>query len=106
LPGRGLDPWISLGAGWETLHVALGATSTSSATYQGPIAGALKVGLDAALWGPARAFTVGPYFGMSVGDFTVRSLDPAPAGEGAIGAIAAHEWFTLGIRVTYGPLAP
>jgi len=96
------DPWISLGAGWEVMHVALGSSpgTTASATYDGPVLGTIKVGLDVR-W---RAIALAPYFGLSLAEYTSRSLDPAPSGASStVGALALHEWFTLGVRATYGP---
>ncbi len=99
-PTHLLDPWVSLGAGWESLHLALGSVATSSATYDGPVLAALKVGLDVR----SRAIAVGPYFGVSFGEYLSRSLEPAPPGESSeVGARAVHEWFVLGLRGAFGP---
>lgn len=98
LPARTWDPCLSLGFGWEVLHIAQG--DSSSATYEGPILGNLQVGLDVR----SRAFAVGPYFGASLAEFVTRSLDPAHVGEtSSIDGRVVHEWFTFGVRGSYGP---
>jgi hypothetical protein len=105
LPSRApyptLDPWLSFGFGWEVLHAALGFGSVSDgATYDGPILGNLQIGLDVR----SHAIAVGPYFGLSLAEFVRHSLDPAPPGEtSSIDGRVVHEWFTLGLRGTYGP---
>jgi hypothetical protein len=101
LPASTWDPWLSFGFGWEALHVAQGyGSATSSATYDGPILGNLQLGLDVR----SRAIAVGPYFGVSFAEFVNRSLDPAPAGESSsIDGRVVHEWFTFGVRGSYGP---
>jgi hypothetical protein len=101
LPGKTFDPWASFGLGWEVLHLALGQGSgAASATYDGPILGDLEIGVDVR----SRAFAVGPYFGFAVAEFVRHSIDPAPTGEtSSIDGRAAHEWFRLGLRGTYGP---
>jgi hypothetical protein len=92
------NPWISFGLGWEVLRVPFG--SGASAMYQGPVLGSFQVGLDV----HSRAIRVGPYFGMSLGEFITHTLDPAPSGETtAVDGRTVHEWFTLGVRGSYGP---
>ena len=95
------DPWLSLGFGWEALRVAQGyGSATSSATYDGPILANIQCGLDIR----SHAIAVGPYFAVSVAEFVMRSLDPAPAGESSsIDGRVLHEWFMFGVRGTYGP---
>jgi hypothetical protein len=101
VPSGVLDPWLSLGFGWEVLHAALGLGSVrDGATYHGPILGNVQVGLDL----KARAIAVGPYLGLSLAEFVWHSLDPPPAGEtSSIDGRVVHEWFTFGLRGTYGP---
>ena len=99
LPASTWDPWLSAGFGWEALHVAQGQGS-ASATYDGPVLGNVQVGLDVR----SRAIAVGPYFGVSLAEFVMHSLDPSPAGEtSSISGRVVHEWFTFGVRGSYGP---
>lgn len=98
-PRRTVDPWFGLGAGWEVVHLSLGSTTTSSATYQGPVLADLRFGV--AFRG--RRIAVGPFLGAALGTFVTRSLDPAPHGESSSVGVALHEWFMLGVRGTYGP---
>jgi hypothetical protein len=100
-PNSIASPWISFGAGWEVMHVNFETGGpTATATYQGPVLGNLQIGLDLR----GRAVAVGPSFGVGLAEFTVHSLDPSPAGESSsVGAHALHEWFTLGLRASYGP---
>jgi hypothetical protein len=100
-PTHTLSPWVSLGAGWEVLHLAWSDPTSPTATYQGPVLGSLEIGLDVR----SRAIAVGPYFGFELAEFVARSLHPAPAGEPSIDAHAVHEWFTIGVRGSYGPWA-
>ncbi len=101
LPSGTWDPWLSLGFGWEVLHVTQGrGSATSGATYDGPILGNVQVGLDV----HSRAVAVSPYFGVSLAEFVTHALDPAPAGEtSSIQGRAVHEWFAFGVRGSYGP---
>ena len=94
-----MNPWLSVGAGWEALHLALGSGSaTASAVYSGPVLANFQFGLDVR----ARAFAFGPYFGVALAEFTSRFLSPAPAGEvSSVGDLALHEWFTVGVRANY-----
>jgi len=99
-PRSTFDPWLSFGFGWEVLHLSLGQGSTgASASYDGPVLLAVALGLDVR----SRAFAVGPFFGFSMGEYASHSLSPAPPGEPSVGGHALHEWFTLGVRGTYGP---
>jgi hypothetical protein len=100
-PNSTLSPWISYGAGWELLHLAFVDPSSPTAAYQGPILGDFQVGLDVRSGGIAA----GPYFSVEFAEFVARSVDPAPPGETSIDAHAVHEWFTVGLRGSYGPWA-
>jgi hypothetical protein len=101
-PTSTLNPWVSYGAGWELLHLAFAGSPTPTATYQGPLVCDFQLGLDVR----SRAVAVGPYLGVALGEFVVRSLDPEPRGEPSLESHALHEWFTVGVRGSYGPWGP
>jgi hypothetical protein len=100
-PEATVNPWFGVGIGWELMHlnfVSEGPTGT--ANYQGPVLGNFEIGLDVR----RRAVAIGPYFGVELAEFALRNLDPTPPHEtSSIGAHALHEWFTLGLRASYGP---
>lgn len=100
-PNSIASPWLSFGVGWEVMHVNFDTGGPSAtATYQGPVLGNFQVGLDLR----GRAVAIGPYVGVGLAEFTLHALDPSPAGESSsVGAHALHEWFTLGLRASYGP---
>jgi hypothetical protein len=97
-PRGTVDPWFSVGPGWEVLHVSIGDSPSGDATYEGPF-GEAEFGVDVRL----HALAIGPYLGAAVGGFVTRSLDPEPAHESSSFGMAPHEWFTLGVRGSYGP---
>jgi hypothetical protein len=97
LPRNTFDPWLSLGFGWEVLQLSL---PSASATYNGPVLTHLEVGVDVR----SKVIAVGPYFGLSLSEFATHSLDPVPPGEtSSVEGQAVHEWFSFGLRGTYGP---
>jgi hypothetical protein len=97
-PEATVGVWLSIAPGWEVLHLSLGDSPSGDATYQGPF-GEAELGLDIRL----HAFAMGPYLGAAVGGFLARSLDPEPPHEPSSFGVAAHEWFSLGVRGSYGP---
>jgi len=99
LPNATVNPWLAAGAGWEVMHLNFGGTS-SSANYDGPVLGNVQFGVDVR----KGAIAAGPYLGVEFAEFEFHSLYPSPAGEtSAIGSTAVHEWFTVGVRASYGP---
>ena len=99
-PRSTYDPWLSVASGWDVLHATFGQ-GEASATYSGPVVTRVRFGIDVR----GHHVAVGPYLGLSVAEFTRHTLSPATPGVSAsVGALAAHEWFTLGIRGTYGAL--
>ncbi len=99
-PRSTFDPWLSFGFGWEMLHLSLGqGAASASATYDGPVLVNAGLGIDVR----SRAFAMGPFFGLSLGEYASHSLDPAPPGEPPLSGHTVHEWFMLGLRGTYGP---
>jgi hypothetical protein len=100
-PNSTVTPWVSFGMGWEIMHLSFNDPSNPTATYAGPILGNFQIGVDVR----SKSFAAGPYFGAEIGEFTARSLDPEPPGEPSTFPHAAHEWFTIGLRGSYGPWA-
>jgi hypothetical protein len=100
-PNSAVTPWVSFGMGWEIMHLSFNDPSNPTATYEGPVLGNFQVGFDVR----SKSFAAGPYFGAELAEFTTRSLDPEPPGESSTFPQAVHEWFTVGLRGTYGPWA-
>jgi hypothetical protein len=100
-PAATVNPWFAFGVGWEVMHVNFDSNGpTGTADYHGPVLGNFQVGLDVR----KAAVAVGPYFGVELAEFAFHSLNPSPPGESSsIGSTAIHEWFTIGIRASYGP---
>jgi hypothetical protein len=100
-PSSPVSPWVAFGVGWEVMHVNFDADGpTATADYQGPVLANVQLGLDLR----KSAVAIGPYVGLELAEFALHTLDPAPSGESAaVGAHSVHEWFTLGLRGTYGP---
>jgi hypothetical protein len=52
----------------------------------------------------SRPIAIAPYLGVAFGEYVTRGVDPASPPVPVWIGTALHEWVTLGIRGTYGPL--
>jgi hypothetical protein len=101
LPAGFLNPWVSLGTGWQWTHFSI-ATGTQSAalTFSGWEYFNVQAGLDFNL---SRTFAVGPYVGYFGGTYT--SLSANLSGTTSSSAIdsefrAFHGWIQFGAKGT------
>jgi len=101
LPAGFLNPWVSLGTGWQWTHFSI-ATDTQSAalTFSGWEYFNVQAGLDFNL---SKTFAVGPYVGYFGGTYT--SLSANLSGASTSSAIdsefrAFHGWIQFGAKGT------
>jgi hypothetical protein len=101
LPDKFLNPWVSLGTGWEWSRFSI-ATATDSAafTYSGWEYFNVQAGLDFNL---SRTFAVGPYLGYFGGSYT--SLSATQSGVSASASVPSefrsfHGWIQFGAKGT------
>ncbi len=102
-PGRGVDPWLGVGAGLSALSFSdtLDDGSKLTTTYVGFDLLNLQAGVDFAL---GRVFSLGPYVGFNNGVYTGAVTETEGAAYGRsrdtdrIGSSTLHTWTTLGIR--------
>jgi hypothetical protein len=92
-PDHGIDPWLGVGFGYESLALSQGGTD---GTLSGWELLNLQGGVD---FQAARAFTVGPFLSVALDEYTKasgggQSLD--------FDAKAIHEWITIGVKGTFG----
>jgi hypothetical protein len=107
-PGARLDPWLSVGVGYESLRAGIGAQNpgqpaplrTLRVTRGGSYA-ALDGGLDVAVEPTVR---VGPFVSFTVGQSSTTSVDPSSAAGPAQPdfGTSTHYWLLVGIRARAG----
>lgn len=90
-PDAGLQPWVGLGFGYETLSVSRAGEDSS---YKGWELLHLQVGAD---WAASKNFSIGPFASFSLfGTYTTQSSS------GQDNSISAsHNWLQLGLKATY-----
>lgn len=101
LPDRFLNPWVSVGTGWQWTQFSI-ATATDSAalTYSGWEYFNVQAGLDFNL---SSMFAVGPYLGYFGGTYTsLSSTLNGVSGSSAIDSQfrAFHGWIQFGAKGT------
>jgi hypothetical protein len=104
LPGQRMNPWLSLGTGWEWTHFSLSYATTPPAawkmTYNGWEYFNVQVGADVAL---SRTIGLGPYVGFFGGSYTSGTSTTNSGSEtGRVQNRAFHGWWQFGIRCTVG----
>jgi hypothetical protein len=101
LPDRFLNPWLSVGTGWQWTHFSIAAGNDSAAlTYSGWEYFNVQAGLDFNL---SSLFAVGPYLGYFGGTYTSLSstLNGATASTPIDSEFRAfHGWFQFGAKGT------
>lgn len=98
MPSAVIDPWVGLGVGYEFYHLNTSASGTeASETLRGWEFVNVSLGADYKL---APSLGVGPFIGLSVGEFTDASLSVTglPDQSGSIDDKAVHLWLTFGMR--------
>lgn len=102
MPAKSMDPWVGLGIGYEMTKFGLSASGVDvSSSYNGFEFANLQGGLDF----KAGPVMVGPFLSFSLGQYSSYSNKaPAPIGNssGSIPDKAMHEWFTIGVKGTFG----
>ena len=101
LPDGGMNPWVSLGTGWEWTQLkASAAGQSASATFSGWEYFNVQAGVDFPL---SKMFALGPYVGYFGGTYTnVSSSGFAEFINGSIPSEdrAFHGWFQFGVKGT------
>ena len=98
-PDQAFDPWVGLGVGYEMVKTR---QTTSSVDTKGGFSGPTFV--DVQLGGDYKAspnVSIGPFVGFAVGQYSKCTGDAAASGC-AIDTKTLHEWFTLGVKGTFG----
>jgi hypothetical protein len=101
LPDRFLNPWVSVGTGWEWTHLYVtDNVLTNTITFSGWEYFNVQAGLDFNL---SRMFAIGPYVGYFGGSYTSVSGDLS--GSGVNGSIPSefrsfHGWIQFGAKGT------
>lgn len=101
LPDRFLNPWVSIGTGWEWSHLYVtDNVLTNTITLSGWEYFNVQAGLDFNL---SRMFAIGPYVGYFGGSYTSVSADLS--GTAVNGTIASefrafHGWIQFGAKGT------
>lgn len=98
LPDGGMNPWVSLGTGWEWSEVSatLGGSSESS-SVNGWEYFNVQVGLDFPL---GTAFALGPYLGYSGGTYTNTPSASSFGSSIPSESRAFHGWLQFGVKGT------
>jgi opacity protein-like surface antigen len=105
LPRERADPWVGLGVGYEWLSTSTVFSENVAGTQLDAVASfalrgweflRLQGGVDFAV---RRAFAVGPFVDVSLGEYTTSSSMSARE----IPDKAIHGWVTLGVRAVFDP---
>ncbi len=101
LPDRFLNPWVSLGTGWQwtTLKISTG-TDSANVTFSGWEYFNVQAGLDFNL---SPMFSVGPWLGYFGGSYSTVSGTWSGEAQGPTipsDARAFHGWFQFGAKGT------
>ncbi len=94
------DPWVGLGAGYESTIIQLSAGEAKShQTDEGFEFGHLQLGGDYAGLAPWR---IGAFTSLAIAEYTNRTTG-TPAGSASSSPMhpAMHFWLTFGVRVQY-----
>jgi hypothetical protein len=102
LPAGRVDPWIGYGLGFESLAVSQG-NGNGSLGYSGFEFARIMAGVDFRV---NRVFGVGPFFDLSMGQYsTISQTDTSGVASTNqnIAGTATHEWLTFGARFVFFP---
>ena len=106
LPAAQFDPWVGAGIGYENLGASLkGSLRGRPVDTSNSITGIQFLMLQAG--GDFKASSdvaIGPFVGLSLGEFTGYSATDNPTGIALIGDLndtGLHEWLTLGLRAQF-----
>ncbi len=94
-------PWLSVGAGWEWLHLTESGRYQADLTVSGTISADLQAGLD---FVPARGWVAGPFVSFAVGPYSgVRGTIMNQAGSVTYPESdrSRHHWSQFGFRTLY-----
>lgn len=102
LPGRPVDPWLGLGAGYEWLSDSrTGGGSTIKDSIQGIEFFNLQGGADFKVTG---GFTLGPFASVSFGQYSSATLGGDGIAETNLSLKdkTSHEWILFGVKGSFG----
>jgi hypothetical protein len=102
IPAGRVDPWIGYGFGFESLALSQG-NGSSSLSYGGFEFARIMAGVDFRV---NRVFGVGPFFDLSMGQYSTVSQTNTSGLTSAnqdIGGTTTHEWLTFGARFVFFP---
>lgn len=92
-PGRGTDPWLGAGIGYEWFSIDI---NDASATLRGPEL-MLQGGID--FGGDSGGSTIGPFLAFTFGQFSQQSYKFGSISDsGSVDKTAMHNWLFIGIR--------
>ena len=101
LPERTLNPWVSVGTGWEWTRFSVATADLSAAvTYSGWEYFNAQLGLDMNF---SRTFAFGPWAGFFGGSYSSVSGDWSGEAQGPSipsDSRAFHGWFQFGLKGT------
>jgi hypothetical protein len=102
LPGRRYNPWVGAGLGMEFAGMFYsGSGFSGSLQLVGVEITPLVGGLDFRI---SPGFGIGPFISFSVGTYaSYTKVDGGSTERGSIDNPAWHQWFMLGVRITYRP---
>jgi outer membrane protein W len=97
MPDQGVDPWLGLGFGYESLGIS---ESAGGLSVDGSLTGweflNLQGGVDFQV---ADAVTVGPFLSFSLDQYSSRKFGDTSTD---FDSKALHEWITFGAKGTFG----
>jgi hypothetical protein len=101
-----LTPWAGVSAGMEQVRFGLKdvAFGGQPASIDGRVRGweaGLHGGVD---WRLDDHLAMGPFLALATGQYTVQAvtLGGATVASGGVASAKTHQWYTLGVRGTYG----
>lgn len=93
-PGRGTDPWLGIGVGYEWFKIAV---NDATFTFHGWELPMLQGGVD--FGGDSGGSTIGPFVAFTFGRFTRGKVEFGSISEsGDIDDVATHNWLFVGVR--------
>ncbi len=102
LPEGPVNPWFSLGTGWEWTSATLAAPTTvlgtaGRVTFNGWEYLNVQAGADFLL---EKAFAVGPYVALTGGTYATFTAPAGSGGQVELASRSFHGWFQFGIKGT------
>jgi hypothetical protein len=109
LPEQRTDPWLGVGIGYETFSESIDENLPALNEHiDGNFSGVQFLNLQAGVdFRVASLFSLGPFLDYSLGEYSTASGNATIDGnsqtlDSDINDTALHEWFTFGLRGTFG----